>query len=176
MHPYSTTRLGPKPIPLRERLYRSIDRSGGPDTCWPWMLSRDRGGYGRIAIGRRMTRAHVVMYRLTFGDPPPDKPRVLHTCDNPPCCNPRHLWAGTITDNNRDTVLKGRHVETKKTHCPQGHPYDEVNTYIRSSGRRLCKTCQHDQSVRRWQQTLRDRIALKGCGPVGACAVSMEGR
>ena len=114
MHPQSTTRQGPKPRSLEARLHDGVDRSGGPDACWPWTLCTNEYGYGLLRVGslvdgsRRMARVHVLAYRLAFGDPPPDKPCILHTCDNPPCCNPSHLFTGTVADNNADMVAKGR--------------------------------------------------------------------
>jgi hypothetical protein len=78
------------------------------------MLATDDYGYGTMRVGslldssRRQERTHVVAYRLAFGDPPPDKPCILHRCDNPPCCNPAHLWAGTKADNVADMIAKGR--------------------------------------------------------------------
>lgn len=124
MQPQSTTRRGPTPRSIEARLLNGIDRSGGPDACWPWMLATNEYGYGLLRLGsiidgsRRMARAHILAYRLAFGAPPLDKPCILHTCDNPRCCNPRHLWAGTVADNNADMVMKGR----------ARHPNGESNT------------------------------------------------
>lgn len=97
-----------------QRLFASTDRSGGSDACWPWTGAINSSGYGVLEIGsrtdgsRRLARAHVLTYRLAYGAPPPDKPCILHTCDNPPCCNPRHLWTGTVADNQADMASKGR--------------------------------------------------------------------
>jgi hypothetical protein len=91
--------------------------------------------------------AHVLAYRLAFGHPPPDKPCILHVCDNPSCCNPAHLWAGTAADNNVDMARKGRHGGSKKTHCAQGHPYDEANTII-DGGWRRCRACKRAKDAR----------------------------
>jgi len=153
MHPQSTTSRDKKPRTLEERFHSGVDRSSGPDVCWPWMRAVNRQGYGEISVGSRtdgsrtLLRAHVLAYRLAFGDPPPDKPCILHSCDNPPCCNPRHLWAGTKADNIRDSVRKGRHRNSKRTHCPAGHPYDESNTYV-YRGQRICKACRRKRRRR----------------------------
>ena len=83
----------------------------GPGECWPWTAALDRYGYGRIGLGRRGegTRgAHVVAWELEHG-PVPVAQCVLHHCDNPPCCNPSHLFLGTRGDNWRDARRKGRH-------------------------------------------------------------------
>ncbi len=73
------------------------------DECWFWMASRDGNGYGQF-LGRR---AHRVSWSLVNG-PIPDGLYICHRCDNPPCVNPRHLWADTPGANFRDMVLKGR--------------------------------------------------------------------
>jgi hypothetical protein len=98
--------------PVDERLREKTDRSGGPDACWPWGGKRDGDGYGKIWIGQGEQLAHRVAYTVAKG-PIPDGLIIRHTCDNPPCCNPRHLLTGTRTDNSRDRVerkhsLKGR--------------------------------------------------------------------
>ncbi len=57
-----------------------------------------------------MGRAHRASWQISFG-PIPDGLQVLHTCDNPPCCNPAHLFLGTQLDNIYDMCAKGRHVK-----------------------------------------------------------------
>lgn len=103
---------GPKPLPLEVRFWSKVDRRG-PDECWPWQAAADRKGYGRILVGslgidRHMELAHRASWRLARGAPPPAHLSVLHRCDNPPCCNPAHLFLGTIQDNNADMRAKGR--------------------------------------------------------------------
>jgi len=65
---------------------------------------------------------------------------ALHTCDNTFCLNPNHLYWGTNSDNSLDAVSRGRHKETKKTHCPQGHQYSKENTAVRDN-KRYCLKC-----------------------------------
>lgn len=89
-----------------------IDKSGGMDGCWLWAGSVSVCGYGTFQgfkrSGRFKTRfAHRIAYSLTHGILPPEK-HVCHRCDNPPCCNPSHLWLGTQADNMRDCLAKGR--------------------------------------------------------------------
>lgn len=80
---------------------------GDADACWPWTAARNEKGYGVTGIpGRRTSKAHRVAYAVHHGDP--GNLCVLHRCDNPPCCNPAHLFLGTRADNNRDMIGKGR--------------------------------------------------------------------
>ena len=70
--------------------------------CWEWKLCRYPEGYGKTQIKiTNSNYAHRVAWILTNGEIPNGK-NILHTCDNPPCCNPKHLYAGTQLDNCRD--------------------------------------------------------------------------
>jgi hypothetical protein len=102
--------VGPKPRSLADRFWEKVDVRG-PDECWEWTAARHLQGYGRFWIGShaegKTHRAHRVAWELENG-PVPDGLDVCHHCDNPPCCNPRHLWLGTNQDNLRDCSAKGR--------------------------------------------------------------------
>ena len=96
------------PLPIWDRFWLRVDASGGSSACWPWRGGRDSKGYGSFCANGRDKKAHTVAYHLVYGHPPSGKPCILHHCDNPPCCNPSHLWAGTKADNNADRTVKGR--------------------------------------------------------------------
>lgn len=85
-----------------------FDRSGGSDACHPWMRGRDWDGYGVGTYQGRQVRTHRTAWEIANGRTVPDGLGVLHTCDNPPCGNPQHLFLGTAKDNNRDRAAKGR--------------------------------------------------------------------
>lgn len=98
--------------PLSERFWERVDVRG-PDECWPWLGSKDKAGYGLINAGgdewHRTRRVSRVCWTLCFG-PIPEGMDVLHSCDFPPCCNPRCFFLGTDKDNAQDRAQKGRSV------------------------------------------------------------------
>ena len=81
----------------------STVRRSDSSECWPWAGSKTLGGYGTF----RGTTAHRVAFEFLHG-PVPAGLVVMHTCDNPCCCNPAHLHAGTQQENIADMHNKGR--------------------------------------------------------------------
>ena len=79
----------------------------GADECWPWLGRCSPSGYGRARWLAKSEYAHRVAYRLAVG-PIADDLFVIHSCDNPPCCNPLHLRLATAGENMRDRDRKGR--------------------------------------------------------------------
>lgn len=94
---------------LADRLWAKIDRRG-PNECWPWLGYLNPAGYGVIGRRDRGTKlVHRLIYELVHG-PLPSHLACCHRCDNPPCCNPAHLFAGTHKVNMMDKQRKGRQV------------------------------------------------------------------
>lgn len=126
-----------------DRMERFVPDRG--ESCWEWTGYRGARGYGWTTINGVRMGAHRASYEFHVG-PIPKGMWVLHSCDNPPCVNPAHLRAGTHRDNMDDVRDRAR----RKTHCPQGHPYSEENTYvIPSSSARTCITCRRARYVRK---------------------------
>ncbi len=132
-----------------DRFWSKVDKhgphAGRLGRCWVWIGAYYPGGYGKTYRGRKAVLAH----RVAWGDVPTGL-CVLHHCDNPPCVRRSHLFRGTRADNSADMVAKGRQggmgqANGSKTHCPSGHLYDQMNTYIwtRHDGYqiRFCRTC-----------------------------------
>lgn len=99
---------------VAQRFWRFVARTD-IDSCWLWQGGTENG-YGRFWV-----KGHVLAHRyawiVTYG-PIPDGGCVLHACDNPPCCNPHHLFLGTMADNNADMLRKGR----QRTPLGEAHP------------------------------------------------------
>lgn len=111
---------------FEEKIYYSLDG------CWYWLGGLNPDGYGQMCIKRVAKQASRVSYRIYKGEIP-EGMHICHTCDNPSCVNPYHLWAGTRKDNMLDMVQKGRNgytgrkltqgkaeeirVLAKNTHC-----------------------------------------------------------
>lgn len=133
------------PAPPRPLLDRLADKILVGDGCWEWTASRDGYGYGQVydhASGRMM-KAHRAAYEALVG-PIPAGLDLDHLCRNRGCVRPDHLEPVTRGEN----VRRGRAGENmrSKTHCPQGHPYDEANTRL-YRGRRYCRACKSKAAV-----------------------------
>ena len=118
-----------------------------PDGCHIWTGSRNNAAYGTTRNNGKNVIASRASYVIYKGEIPHGMV-VCHSCDNPPCVNPAHLFLGSQSDNMKDAVAKGRQHEVKKTHCPQGHEYAGDNLYMRpnkndrnNKNGRMCRVC-----------------------------------
>jgi hypothetical protein len=132
-----------------ERFWRKIDRRG-PDECWLWTPPsrvRFRGlEYGNFYTPSGNVLAHRFAYELLVG-PIPDDKEIDHLCRNTLCVNPAHLEPVP----HRTNVLRGTALaalNAKKTHCVNGHPFDEANTYVTAAGHRRCRRCHAEHEAR----------------------------
>lgn len=156
---------------LAERLWPKVDRRS-PDECWPYQRYTDRStGYGQFWEGTRLIGAHRAAWVVTHGEIPAGL-LVCHTCDNRPCCNPAHLFLGTIADNAADMVAKGRGrgaegmrnhnarltpeqvAEIRRRHIPYSHPARRTGGSTTELAREFGVTAQYisDLVRRRWRR------------------------
>ena len=122
---------------------RLFNNSEVKDTgCIEWNGHRNEKGYGRISFGNVVIKTHRLSYMFANNlNSLSSDQFICHSCDNPACINPEHLWLGNNMDNVIDMVGKGRHWQQKKTHCKQGHEFTEENTRATSKGHRTCIAC-----------------------------------
>lgn len=148
----------------REGRFWAKVQIGGPDECWPWTKAHNEHGYGLIRVAGKNVKAHRVAL-IQGGEDPGPSVKVLHSCDNPPCCNPGHLRFGSQRENVEDMHARGRRVYVRKprppkpppkaragkfshvTHCVNGHEFTTENTRlkpnrkVRGGFERVCITC-----------------------------------
>jgi hypothetical protein len=107
-----------RPANTPDVLWNKVDKRG-EDECWEWKGYKNHDGYGRTWIKDRGYYAHRVIFNLANPnqislEAPKSTDRsgfVLHHCDNPSCCNPKHLYLGNFKDNTRDKIERGRGVD-----------------------------------------------------------------
>lgn len=150
-----------KPKTPAERLAAGLERK--PNGCLEWTGATQGSGYGVIWLDGKNIGTHRLAWMLVNG-PIPDGLMIRHfVCDNPPCCDPDHLRPGTNTDNMADMVAKGRHSHgdrEPKTHCVNGHPFDETNTQVDLRGWRSCRTCMSVRSKAKYDPEKRHQQYL----------------
>jgi len=119
------------------------------DQCWEWVAGLTTEGYGKFWLDGRTTLAHRISYQLHRG-PIPEGLIIDHLCRNRACVNPDHL--DTVT--HRTNLLRGETLaaaNAAKTHCRNGHEFNDENTYVvPSDGSRMCRVCMRDTGRRRY--------------------------
>lgn len=120
-----------KPLPpIKEHFLSRVSMTDG---CWSFNGPRDKDGYGKFSYGRGLYRANRLSLFLHKGDAPSPEMYACHTCDNPGCVNPDHLYWGSSKQNSMDKINRGRHVMGEGVHCAK--LCDEVIPNIRMDSR-----------------------------------------
>lgn len=122
--------------------------------CWLWGAAVDKDGYGLFRVtGVGTRRAHRVSREVLVG--PITEETLNHACRTPPCVNPNlgHAHEPMSMGDNQ------RHGKAGITHCPDGHPYDDENTWINNRGARVCRRCNGSKSSRYWHEVRKPALA-----------------
>lgn len=115
-----------------ESFWERVDVLEDKNACWNWKGGKSKKGYGLIKLLGKHAYAHRVAYEFANRNIDPDLD-VLHSCDNPSCCNPAHLRMGTHQENMRDRDLKGRGRSKSKL------TWDDVNLIRQQYADGVCR-------------------------------------
>lgn len=127
-------------IDMLDRFVAKINWPSTLVSCWIWNACTDRNGYGTFYVDRRHRSSYAHRLAFEFARGPIPTGLVLdHLCRVPLCVNPLHLEPVTDAVN----IMRGEgisRVNSEKTQCIHGHPFNSANTYL-SGGRRHCRSC-----------------------------------
>lgn len=158
-------------IEQMDSFFAKVDKT---DKCWLWTATKNKHGYGQFydRVKKHTRLATHVSIEIATGVPFPVGMHACHSCDNPPCVNPDHLFLGTQKQNIRDGINKGRilhpskkpgymHPKKRQTHCIHGHAFDKENTIIKR-GCRQCRKCAVDYAKEYNKKYGKTRVRNKG--------------
>ena len=149
---------------VKARFWSKVDRRGA-DECWPWLGTKSTSnGRGTLHVGGSNMNAARVSLCIHSGQYPKNDIFACHTCDNPNCVNPSHLWWGDCRANMRDAVAKGRLGKPDATHCTYGHEFAlHARNFVTPDGLavRFCKACRRVRDKRKRDRLRAERLALK---------------
>lgn len=140
----SSQRYADKKHILQARIKSNIKIVNG---CWEWNGKRNDKGYGIIRVGTYNIRAHRASYEA-FKCEIPDGLVVCHSCDNPPCVNPDHLWTGTKKQNSQDMVIKDRcNPKPARGTEHKGHKLNEMQVKSIRNDNRIAKVIASEYGI-----------------------------
>lgn len=90
-----------------QRFWDKVDIKSREE-CWEWMAAQNEAGYGRFRLNGELAGPHRLIWAEVHHERIPKDRDVCHSCDNPPCINPKHLFVGSRSENMLDAVRKGR--------------------------------------------------------------------
>lgn len=131
------------PTPLDERVkarFWSKVNVGPKRQCWEWRGALSFCGYGQFSIGSTNYLSHRVALAIMHTDMPAGMV-ADHTCRNRACVNPNHLRVVDQYTNVHENSSAIAHLNSLKTHCHRGHPFEGENLYLHPKGFRECRTC-----------------------------------
>ncbi len=105
---------------LELEFWKRVEKLANESGCWLWTGDAYPNGYGRLCALGASHAAHRLSYEIHKGSI--DKPCVLHRCDTKSCVNPEHLFTGTLDDNNKDKVKKGRQIKGERQYNAKLNP------------------------------------------------------
>lgn len=135
--------MAPPIRPTADRFWEKVDKSGN---CWLWTAHRDKDGYGTFWLDNKNRRATAISYELAGGLVEAGK-LICHTCDNPPCVRPSHLFVGTHLDNHKDRNRKHRQAVGEKHGRAKLAEVDVRNILARLERRESVSALAHEFQV-----------------------------